>query len=97
MEKKIESIITLTEAMEPNGHLNIVGFGKNKDLSLDIWKDEDFDRETEAYNLAAVSVKRNGSPVYDTGDLHITDGSLYDGLARIYETDFSRQENISLC
>lgn len=40
---------------------------------MHIYKDEDFDQKTKAYNLVTISTFRNGKAVDDTGDIHVSE------------------------
>ena len=59
-------------------------FGINSDLTLHIHKDCDFNPDTGEFNLVSVSTEQNGKFVDDTGDLYVTDNTLYRELDRIY-------------
>lgn len=81
----IETIIDYCNDLEANDELEVFDFGLNGDLVLHIYKDEDFNPETEEYNLVAIHVAQNGEWVYDSDDTHVTDGSLYKELDEIYK------------
>lgn len=40
---------------------------------MHIYKDEDFNQKTKAYNLVTISTFRNGKAVDDTGDIHVSE------------------------
>lgn len=56
-------------------------FGQNHDLTLSIRKDEDYNPETGEYNLVSICTAKNGTPVDDTGDIHVPE--LFAELCRI--------------
>lgn len=60
-------------------------FGKNNDLVLHIYKDEEYDasKDKDYSNLVRISTAKNGKWVDDTEDIYVTDGSLYRELERI--------------
>ena len=53
--------------------IEVYDFGRKKNLVLHIYKDEDFDQKTKAYNLVTISTFRNGKAVDDTGDIHVSE------------------------
>lgn len=78
--------------MEANDKLEVYEFGKNNDLVLHIYKDEDYDasKDENLFNLVRISTAQGGKLVDDTEDVSVTDGSLYKELQRINEyRDFS--------
>ena len=60
-------------------------FGKNNDLVLHIYKDEEYDalKDKDYSNLVNISTAKDGKWVDDTGDIYVTDGSLCRELERI--------------
>ena len=57
---------------------------RNNDLVLHIYKDEDFDiSKGDDFNIVSISTAQNGRWVDDSGDVYVTDGSLYRELERI--------------
>jgi hypothetical protein len=78
--------------MEANDKLEVYEFGKNNDLVLHIYKDEDYDasKDENLFNIVQISTAQDGKWVDDTEDVFVTDGSLYKELQRINEyRDFS--------
>ena len=86
----IDLIIGRCEILNADEKLEVFGFGQEADLTLHIQKDTDYCRKTEEFNLITCSTYRNGKSVDDTGDVHVTDGSLYRELDRIYHNDFRK-------
>lgn len=84
MENIINKIIDICDKLEAEEKVTIFEFGKNRDLILVLYKDCDFDRKEDAYNLVTISTRQNGKYVDDTRDIHVTDGSLYRELERIW-------------
>jgi hypothetical protein len=86
MEEKFEEIISQADELQADEEMTVTEFGENKDLILYFHKDCEFNREiSEDYsNLVCISTKQNGQFVDDTGDVYVTDGSLYRQLERIY-------------
>ena len=66
--------------------LEVLEFGKECDLVLHIYKDEDFnpDVNKDCFNIVRIHTAQNGEWVDDTEDTYVTDGSLYRELERIY-------------
>lgn len=81
----IETIIDYCNDLDAGEKLEVFEFGKDCDLVLHIYKNEEFDREKDGnlYNLVTISTARNGAWVDDTGDVFVTDGELYRELVRI--------------
>lgn len=86
----IELIIHRCEILNANEKLEVHDFGQEVDLILHIQKDPDYCRKTDEFNLVTCSTYRNGKAVDDTGDVHVTDGSLYRELDRIYHNCFTK-------
>ncbi|CUO98007.1 Uncharacterised protein [Anaerostipes hadrus] len=86
----IDLIIDRCGILNADEKLEVFGFGQEADLTLHIQKDVDYCRETDEFNLVTCSTYRNGKAVDDTGDVHVTDGSLYRELERIYLNDFRK-------
>ena len=88
----IDTIISYCCDMEANDKLEAHEFGKNNDLVLHIYKDEDYDasKDENLFNIVQISTAQDGKWVDDTEDVFVTDGSLYKELQRINEyRDFS--------
>lgn len=88
----IDTIISYCCDMEANDKLEVYEFGKNNDLVLHIYKDEDYDasKDENLFNIVRISTAQGGKLVDDTEDVSVTDGSLYKELQRINEyRDFS--------
>lgn len=85
MQATIEEIVNECNCLKANDHLTVHSFGINNDLMLFITKDENFnsDIDSDFCNLVVISTKFHGIFVDDTGDVHVTDGSLYRELERI--------------
>ena len=47
-------------------------------------------RATDEFNLVTCSTYKDGKIVDSTDDIHVTDGSLYRELDRIYHNDFRK-------
>jgi hypothetical protein len=88
----IDTIINYCNDLAANEKLEVFEFGKNNDLVLTIFKDEDFDasKDKDAWNLVMISVAKDGKYVEDTGDIYVTDDSLYKELERIYDHDYEK-------
>lgn len=86
----IESIIDHCKILNADEKLEVLKFGQEADLTLHIQKDPDYCRETDKFNLVTCSTYRNGKAVDDTGDVHVTDDSLYRELDRIYHNEFRK-------
>jgi hypothetical protein len=84
MKDIINQIIDICDKLEAEENVTIFEFGENRDLVLVLYKDCDYDRKEDIYNLVTISTRRNGEYVDDTGDIHVTDGSLYRELERIW-------------
>ena len=82
---EIVTIISYCDTLAANEKLEVYEFGKNCDLVLHIYKDEDYNRKTGEYNLVAIHTAKNGTFVDDTEDIFVTDGSLERELKRIYQ------------
>lgn len=81
-----DTIIDYCDDLEANEKLEVFEFGKNCDLVLHIYKDEEFNPsvDKEYSNLVTIHTAQNGEWVDDTGDIYVTDGELYRELERIY-------------
>lgn len=77
----ILEIVTCCNKLKAREELVINEFGQNHDLRLSIMKDEDYNSETGEYNLVSICTAKNGKPVDDTGDIHISE--LFAELCRI--------------
>ena len=92
IESLIQTIINSCDKLAANENLDVIGFGRNEDLVLRIYKDEDFDASKNEYfaNFVVITTIQNGTPVDDTEDVYVTDGELERELTRIYNyKDFS--------
>jgi len=95
-EANIGELVNWCFTLEPNDHLVVFDFGDRGDLRLDIFKDEDYDRERGEYNMVVVhtsQMQKNGDMVYvdDTDDVYVGNGELDRELVRIW-----RYENFAL-
>lgn len=79
-------IVNYCNDLAANEKLEVYEFGRNRDLVLHIYKDEDFDtsKSQDLYNLVRISAAKSGKWVDDTEDIYVTDGSLYKELNRIF-------------
>lgn len=86
MEEQIKEVIDICDKLEAKEKAMISNFGDNRDLVIHIYKDEDFNRDTDAdhLNIVTISTAQNGKWVDDTEDTHVTDGTLYKELERIW-------------
>ena len=86
----IDTIIDYCNDLNANEKLEVFEFGKHNDLVLHIYKDEEYDasKDKDYSNLVAISTAKDGEWVDDTGDVYVTDGSLYRELERINSYDF---------
>ena len=89
----IDAIIDYCDGLDANDELEVFDFGKNNDLVLTIFKDEDYDasKDKDAWNLVTITVKADGKYVEDTDDIYVTDGSLYRELKRIHDYDYEKE------
>lgn len=69
----INTVINYCKDLCANDKIEVYDFGRKKNLVLHIYKDEDFDQKTKAYNLVTISTFRNGKAVDDTGDIHVSE------------------------
>ena len=81
----IDTVIDYCNDLKANEKLEVYEFGKNSDLVLHIYKDEEFDSlsDKDRFNIVTVSTAQNEKWVDDTGDVYVTDGSLLRELERI--------------
>lgn len=81
----IETIIDYCNDLNANEKLEVFEFGQNNDLVLHIYKDEEFNvaKDKDYSNMVSISTAQNGKWVDDTGNIYVTDGSLYRELERI--------------
>ena len=88
----IDTIIDYSDKLAANEKLEVFEFGKDNDLVLHIYKDEEYDasKDKDYSNLVRISTAKDGKWVDDTEDIYVTDGSLYKELKRI-----SSYENFS--
>ena len=81
-----ERIIDYCNNLLSDEKLIVFEFGRDCDLVLHIYKDEEFNPENDKdyANLVHISTARDGKWVDDTEDVYVTDGSLYRELERIH-------------
>ena len=80
----IDTIIDYCNDLAANEKIEVFEFGRNNDLVLHIYKDEDFDiSKGDDFNIVSISTAHTGRWVDDSGDVYVTDGSLYRELERI--------------
>lgn len=81
-----DTIIDYCNDLLPDEKLEVFEFGKNCDMVLHIYKDEDFNPDVgkNCWNLVRIHTALNGKWVDDTEDIFVSDGSLYKELERIY-------------
>ena len=81
----IDTIIDYCNDLAANEKLEVFEFGKNNDLVLHIYKDEEYDasKDKDYSNLVNISTAKDGKWVDDTGNIYVTDGSLCRELERI--------------
>lgn len=87
--KFFDEIIEECDRLKANEELEVIAFGKNRNLKLHIIKDCEYDREKdEDYsNLVSIVTLQffdKFVPVDDTENTYVTDGALYKELERIY-------------
>jgi len=95
MDVQLSEIIRLCSNLDAGERLDVRNFGCYGELDLHITKDSSYHREVdEDYNnLVTISTCWRGKWVDDTGDIYVTDGSLWDELARIFHyKDFSKDK-----
>ena len=80
----IDIIIRHCLLMKANERTEVYDFGKNGDLSLFIYKDEDYNEETGEFNLVRIHTFQ-GKAVDDTDDIYVSEKELGAELERIYE------------
>lgn len=82
----INEIIEKCNNLCGNEKLRVEDFGKNKDLTLYIQKDCDYNPEIDKdkWNIFSITTVQNYTYVDDTEDIYVNDGSLYKELERIY-------------
>lgn len=68
-------IIEDCDKLPADGEISVAEFGKNKDLTLYIHKDCDYnpEKDPDAFNIVSISTKQNDNWVDDTGDIHVSD------------------------
>lgn len=81
-----DTIIDYCNDLAANEKLEVFEFGKNCDLVLHIYKDEEYNpkKDKNYSNIVRITTAQNGEWVDDTEDTYVTDGSLYRELERIY-------------
>ena len=80
-------IIEDCDNLQGDDTMVVTEFGKNKNLTLYIHKDCDYEPEidADAFNLVSISTKQNDVFVDDTGDIHVSDKYRFrKELERIY-------------
>lgn len=84
METYFNDIVKQVFEMRANEEMVIESYGAKGDLTLHIFKDEDFNYtyDPEVNNIVAIVVMRGETSVEDTDDIHIMD--LDRELERIY-------------
>lgn len=94
-EQFFNEIINECDLLKANEELEVIAFGKNRDLKLHIVKDCEYDREKdEDYSnfvtIVTLQFFDEFVPVDDTENTYVTDGALWKELERIYDyRDFS--------
>lgn len=81
----IDTIICYCQDMEANEQTEVYDFGKNGDLVLHIYKDEDYNEETGEFDLVRIHTFQYGKAVDDTDDIYVSEKELGAELERIYE------------
>lgn len=90
-----DEIINECDLLKANEELEVIAFGKNRDLKLNIVKDCEYDREKDKdysnlVTIVTLQLLDKFVPVDDTENTYVTDGALYKELERIYNyRDFS--------
>ena len=81
----INTIVKCCNDLSSDEKLEVFVFGKNNDLVLHIYKDEEYDasKDKDYSNLVRISTAKDGKWVDDTEDIYVTDGSLHRELERI--------------
>lgn len=84
MEEIIYKIIEDCDNLQANNTITVTEFGRNKDLTLYVQKDSDYNSKIDKdyNNMVFISTKQNNIFVDDSGDVHILD--LYRELKRIW-------------
>lgn len=74
----IETVITYCQDLLSDEKLEVFEFGKNNDLVLHIYKDEEYNpaKDKNAFNLVTIHTAQKGEWVDDTEDIHINDEHL---------------------
>ena len=83
----IDTIIDYCNDLLSDEKLIVYDFGKNGDLVLHIYKDEDFNPENnlDDWNLVDIHTYKDGEVIDDAVGIYVTDGQLLRELQRIYE------------
>ena len=83
MKTMINKIVDECALLRANERYDIEKFGNNGDLTLHIFKDEDYDPfyDIDAYNMVDIVAVRGDQTVCDSVGIHIMD--LYEELKRI--------------
>lgn len=81
----VRGIVAKCTDLPANEHLTVTDFGP-KGYELHIYKDEDFDPKVDEdlYNMVDVMTRKDDIPEDDAIGVHVTDGSLYGELERIW-------------
>ena len=87
LKPEIKEIIDLCDRLLANEKLTVFDFGKNQNLTLHIYKDSEFDPETDMgySNLVDVYTFKDGKAIDDAIGIYVTDGSLENELNRIFD------------
>ena len=82
----VEAIVKYAHNLWGTDMMVVKHFGENRDLSLSITKDEDYNpAEDEEYSdLVDITTYKDGHPVDDSIGIYVTDGELTKELERIY-------------
>lgn len=88
-EKFFNEIIDECDLLKANEELEVIAFGKNRNLKLHIVKDCEYDREQDRdysnfVTIVTLQLFDKFVPVDDTENTYVTDGALYKELERIY-------------
>ena len=90
--KAIDEVFEKCEKLGPGEKTTVTGFGQNKNLTLNIEKDSDFDPSTIGnpnnglYNIVDIETIRNDEPVDDAIGIYCDD-QLWNELERIWHED----------
>ena len=84
-----DEIIEECDRLNVNEELEVIAFGKNRDLKLHIIKDCEYNREKDKdysnlVSIVTLQLFDKFVPVDDTENTFVTDGALYKELERIW-------------